>query len=85
MATKPELPAMLYKPGGELEWDGEMFDTLVVEDDEALEAALGEGWSVGKPGAEAAADEPETEADPLDHDGDGKKGGSKPRAAKKDA
>lgn len=49
MTTKPELPAMLYKHGSELEWDGELFDTLVVADDEELDAALADGWSVGKP------------------------------------
>jgi hypothetical protein len=49
MNSKPELPAMLYKPGTEIEWDHEMFDTLVVNDDEELDAALANGWSVGKP------------------------------------
>lgn len=60
MASTPEMPAMLYKHGTEIEWDHEWFDTLVVTDDDELEAALKDGWSVGKP-------------DPLDHDGDGKK------------
>lgn len=41
-----------------------------------------------KPGEEFVTDAPKgawmeaLDADPLDHDGDGKKGGSKPRAAK---
>ena len=65
-----QFPAMLYKAyGSMLEWDGEMFDYVIVNDEEEAEIALADGWSVGKP-------------DPLDHDGDGKKGGSRPRKAK---
>ena len=45
----PELPAMLYKPGSTLEWDGEMFDYLVVSSEDDLKAALADGWSIGKP------------------------------------
>jgi len=67
-----QFPAMLYKPGSMLEWDGEMFDYVIVNDEEEAEIALSDGWSVGKP-------------DPLDHDGDGKKGGSRPRKPKADA
>ena len=60
-----EFPAMLYKANGSmLEWDGEMFDYLIVDDEEEAEIALEDGWSIGKP------------ANPLDHDGDGKAGGS---------
>jgi len=62
----PELPAMVYKPGSMFEWDGERFDYLVVTDEEGLADALAGGWSVGKP-------------DPLDHDGNGRKGGSRPK------
>lgn len=49
-----EFPLMLYKADGSmLEWDGEMFDYLVIEpgdnaEDEA-KAALKDGYSVGKP------------------------------------
>ena len=67
-----QFPAMLYKPGSMFEWDGEMFDYVIVNDEEEAEIALSDGWSVGKP-------------DPLDHDGDGKKGGSRPRKPKADA
>lgn len=48
----PEFPAMLYKRGGALEWDGEKFDTLIVEDAEELEIAQSDGWYVGKPPAD---------------------------------
>lgn len=59
-----EFPAMLYKRGTALEWDGELFDYVVVNDAEEAEIALSDGWVPHKP------------ADPLDHDGDGKAGGS---------
>ena len=40
-----ELPAMLYKRDGSiLDWDGKMWDTLIVATDEELEAALADGW-----------------------------------------
>lgn len=38
------FPQMLYKAGGALEVDGKYFSTLIVEDDEALQGALAEGW-----------------------------------------
>lgn len=66
-----EFPAMLYKRGSAFEWDGELFDYVIVNDAEEAEIAAADGWTVGKPG------------DPLDLDGDGKPGGSKPRAARK--
>ena len=50
-----ELPAMLYKPGDEIEWDGKRFDTVVVTDDEELEIAMADGWLLPKD-ALAAAD-----------------------------
>lgn len=48
-----EFPLMVYRHGSMMEWDGEMFDYLVIEpgpdaEDEA-KAALKDGWSVGKP------------------------------------
>lgn len=46
----PGFPAMLFKPGSMFEWDGEMFDYLVVDDEEEAEIALADGWVVGKPG-----------------------------------
>jgi len=53
----PEFPAMLYKRGTQLEWDGERFDTIIVNDAEELEIAKADGWYVGKPpvGDEPAA------------------------------
>lgn len=66
----PEFPAMLYKPGSTFLWDGEMFDYVIVADEEELAIAQADGWSLGKP-------------DPLDHDGDGKRGGSLPRRKRK--
>lgn len=50
----PEFPAMVYKRGTELEWDGEKFDTLIVEDAEELEIAQADGWHIGKPPAEGS-------------------------------
>lgn len=47
--SRPQLPAMLYKHGSMIEWDGELFDYMVVEKDEDLDAALKAGWSPGKP------------------------------------
>jgi hypothetical protein len=45
---------MLYKSDGSmLEWDGEMFDYLIVENEDEAKAALKDGWSVGKPEKEA--------------------------------
>lgn len=50
-----EYPAMLYKADGSMfEWDGEMFDCLIVEDADAAKAALKNGWSIGKPEKKAA-------------------------------
>lgn len=43
-----EFPFMLYKPGSMIEWDGEGFDYLVVDDVDELEAAKADGWSEGK-------------------------------------
>jgi len=60
---------MLYRKGGEFEWDGKPTDMLCVANGNEHEDALREGWRV-------AAD---YLANPLDHDGDGKSGGSLPR------
>lgn len=50
-----EYPGMVYKAGGAmLEWDGEMFDILIVNDDDELKAAKADGYSVGKPEAPKA-------------------------------
>jgi hypothetical protein len=53
-----EYPAMLYKRGGALLWDGEWFDTRVVEDEDEAAAALDAGWSVGKPPAASVTARP---------------------------
>lgn len=62
-----DFPLMLYRPGSEIEWAGGKFDTLIVGDAEECEIAQSDGWLL-------AAD---ASRDPLDHDGDGKKGGAK--------
>lgn len=66
MTDFAEYPQMLYK--------GEAH--RVVDDAEAHEAAKGEGWLTW---AEAFAPEAQP-VDPLDHDANGKKGGSRKRA-----
>jgi hypothetical protein len=54
-----EYPAMLYKAGGTmLLWDGEMFDHVVVNDEDELKAAKADGYSVGKPEAPKAKPRP---------------------------
>lgn len=66
-----EYPKMLYRDGTAFEWDGRALDTLIVDDAAGEAAALADGWRVT--------------GNPLDHDGDGKPGGSrKPRKAKAD-
>lgn len=47
---------MAYKPGSMFAWDGEMFDYLIVADEEEAEIALADGWVFHKP----TADEEET-------------------------
>lgn len=50
-----EFPAMFYKAGGAmLLWDGEMFDYLIVRDDDEAKAAKADGYSFEKPKAEPA-------------------------------
>lgn len=68
-----ETPAMLYKHGGDLDWNGKMFDTIIVADEEEAEIAFADGWMLP---ADAL------KADPLDHDGDGRRAKkAKPDAA----
>lgn len=57
-----KYPRMMYRKGGEIEWEGKTFDTLVAADEDEEKAAAKEGWRVSP--------------DPLDHDGDGQPGGS---------
>lgn len=62
-------PRMLYRPGTSLRvWDAHDVDTMIVGDEDEHLAALERGWS-----------ESPVPRDPLDHDGDGTKGGSLPR------
>lgn len=62
-----EWPAMLFKANGDmLEWDGEMFDYLIVEDADEAKAALDKGWSNGKPAkAKAKAEDKEPDLHAL--------------------
>ena len=94
-------PLALYRPGSEFEWEGRKLDILAVGDatDEAL--ALEQGWQTAEqvlagpemvdladpaispvPSDEAIA---EAVRHPLDHDGDGKPGGSLPGRRKRRA
>ena len=62
-----EYPKALYRDGGaEMIW-GKPVQTRVVGTAEEQAEALAEGWRLGPV------------PDPLDHDGDGRKGGSLPR------
>jgi hypothetical protein len=58
-----EYPAMLYKRDGTmLQWDGEMFDHLIVNNADEAKAALSDGWSAGKPKKDAPKkDKPKAE------------------------
>lgn len=65
-------PLALYRPGTALRiWDTHDCDFRVAHDAEAEAAAKREGWS-----------ESPIPADPLDHDLNGKRGGSLPRRRK---
>ena len=44
-----EYPASVYKRGSTFLWDGEMFDSIEVADQEELEIALADGWVPHKP------------------------------------
>ena len=57
---------MLYRPGTQYRvWDRHNVDTLIVDNETEESAARRDGWSIFP--------------DALDHDGDGRKGGSLPR------
>ena len=46
-----DFPLMLYRPDGSmLEWDGALWDTVIVNDEEEAEIALADGY--GLPGEE---------------------------------
>lgn len=62
---------MLYRPGTMLQgWHGHDLDHLIVASAEEEAAARNEGWMR------------DPIPHPLDHDGDGRKGGSRPRITK---
>ena len=65
-------PTMLYRPGTTLRvWNAHDVDTLLVHSPEEETEAKRAGWSNSP-----------VPRDPLDHDGDGQKGGSLPRQRK---
>lgn len=70
-----EYPKCLLRNGSSFEWDGRLYDVLTVEDAEAEKQAKAEGWQTSDQVLNAIAD-------PLDHDGSGKKGGPLPKAEK---
>jgi hypothetical protein len=49
-----QFPQMIYKAPGREQIHGGSFDTTIVENAEALDAALAEGWHVGTDEAKAA-------------------------------
>lgn len=51
----PGYPMMLYRHGSMFEWDGEMFDYIVVEDADEAKAAKADGYSAEKPAAKKPA------------------------------
>lgn len=64
-----EFPKMLYRPGAEARvWNEHDVDLLIVDDAESEVSAKREGWG-----------ESPIPPSPLDHDKDGKLGGSLPR------
>ena len=54
-----EYPAMAFKRGSMFEWDGEMFDYVIVADRDEADIALADGWVFHKP-----TDEPEPAKEP---------------------
>lgn len=59
-----QYPKMLYRDGKTLKaFNAFDVDTCIVNDADAEEAALADGWRLSP--------------DPLDHDGDGRKGGAR--------
>jgi len=50
-----DFPRMLYQAGGAEEIHGGRFATLIVHDDDELEAALADGWSLTTDEARAPA------------------------------
>lgn len=73
-----DFPQMVYALGGTEKVFGHDATTLVVHDAEELAAAKKDGFIDGHAFAELTAH-------PLDHDGDGRKGGSRAKKAQADA
>lgn len=64
------FPKTLFREGGDEVFWGKKQSRRIVHDAETEQAALADGWqgqAIGAP----------PRIDPLDHDGDGRKGGSK--------
>lgn len=70
------FPKMLYRDGSSFLWDRRSTDAVVVNDAEEQEIALSDGWAL-------PADYLAPRLPQLDHDGDGKPGGSLPRRKRK--
>ena len=66
-----EYPKMIYRDGAEIDVNGIKVDTLVVHGEDEELQALDAGWRVS------------LVQHPLDHEGDGRPGGSRPRLASK--
>lgn len=70
------FPTMLVRPGTAIKWAGHRLDSRTVHSEEEEAAARKDGWLEA---SELLNPKP-AKRDPLDHDGDGAKGGSLPGA-----
>lgn len=61
MAEDNDYPLMLYRDGSMLEWDGETYDYLIVNDADEAKAAKADGYSVAKPDKKAKAAKPKAD------------------------
>ena len=71
-----DYPLMLYRSGSDFVWDGKVTDRLVVENEDQHLAAIDGGWMI-------TADYHAPRLPQLDHDGDGRPGGSLPRGRRR--
>ncbi len=53
-----DFPAMLYRPGAEIKWEGMSLDTLVVNNADELADARADNWATATMLAEPIAPEP---------------------------
>jgi hypothetical protein len=53
-----DFPRMVYRAGGTEEIHGGRFATLIVNDQDELDAALADGWHLTTPDAKAATEKP---------------------------